>query len=108
MNYNTRNIIKTYAAITGNEDKSRIVRVLSKSPTFRAVRKGNSVLMYEGHSANLLEIVEELKRRKDCPDEVKEITPENIAIVNRTRRMTGTSKKRGLGHFMALLGKHSR
>ena len=108
MNYNTRNIIKTYAAITGNEDKSRIVRVLSKSPTFRAVRKVNSVLVYEGHSANLLEIVKELKRRKDCPDEVKEIPPENIAIVNRTRRMSGTSKKRGLGYFMSLLGKPSR
>lgn len=108
MNYNTRNIIKTYAAITGDEDRNRIVRVLSKSPTFRAVRKGNSVLMYEGHSANLLEIVEELKKRSDCPNEVSKITPENIAIVNRTRRMTGTSKKRGLGYFMSLLGRHSR
>mgnify|MGYP004466559989 CR=1 FL=1 len=105
MNYNTKNIIKTYAAITGNRDENRIVHVLSKSPTFMAVKKGNPVLLYEGHSANLLEIVDELKKRSDCPDEVKKITSENIAIVNRTRRMAVTSRKRS-GHFMALFKKH--
>ena len=61
MNYNTRNIIKTYSAITGNTDVNQIIRILSKSPVFMAVKKGNSVLMYDGYSANLLEIVEELK-----------------------------------------------
>lgn len=39
MNYSTRNIIKTYSAITGNEDEKQIVRILSKSPTFMAVKK---------------------------------------------------------------------
>lgn len=86
MNYSTRNIIKTYSAITGNEDEKQIVRILSKSPTFMAVKKGNPVLMYEGYSANLMEIVDELRRQNDCPEDVKKITAENIAIVNRARK----------------------
>jgi uncharacterized protein (DUF3084 family) len=86
MNYSTRNIIKTYSAITRNEDEKQIVRILSKSPTFMAVKKGNPVLMYEGYSANLMEIVDELRRQNDCPEDVKKITAENIAIVNRARK----------------------
>lgn len=107
MNYNTRNILKTYAAITGNRDENKIIRVLSKSPTFMAVKKGNPVLLYEGHSANLLEIVEELKKRNDCPEEVREITSENIAIVNRARRMAIASHKRN-GHFSSLIKRFGR
>lgn len=94
MNYNTRNIIKTYSAITGNTDVNQIIRVLSKSPAFMAVKKGNSVLMYDGYSANLLEIVEELKQQSDCPEDVKKITAENIAIVNRARRNHTGSRER--------------
>lgn len=49
MNYNTKNIIKTYAAITGN----RIVHVLSKSPTFMAVtsrkRSGHFMALFKKH-----------------------------------------------------------
>ena len=51
-----------------------------------AVKKGNPVLMYEGYNANLLEIVDELKQQSDCPEDVRKITAENIAIVNRARR----------------------
>ena len=94
MNYSTRNIIKTYSAITGNEDEKQIVRILSKSPTFMAVKKGNPVLMYEGYSANLMEIVDELRRQNDCPEEVKKITAENIAIVNRARKNNTRSRER--------------
>lgn len=94
MNYSTRNIIKTYSAITGNEDEKQIVRILSKSPTFMAVKKGNPVLMYEGYSANLMEIVDELRRQKDCPEDVKKITAENIAIVNRARKNNTRSRER--------------
>lgn len=94
MNYSTRNIIKTYSAITGNEDEKQIVRILSKSPTFMAVKKGNTVLMYEGYSANLMEIVDELRRQNDCPEEVKKITAENIAIVNRARKNNTRSRER--------------
>lgn len=94
MNYSTRNIIKTYSAITGNEDEKQIVRILSKSPTFMAVKKGNPVLMYEGYSANLLEIVDELRRQNDCPEDVKKITAENIAIVNRARKNNTRSRER--------------
>ena len=42
--------------------------------------------MYEGYSANLMEIVDELRRQNDCPEDVKKITAENIAIVNRARK----------------------
>ena len=94
MNYSTRNIIKTYSAITGNEDEKQIVRILSKSPTFMAVKKGNPVLMYEGYSANLMEIVDELQRQNDCPEDVKKITAENIAIVNRARKNNTRSRER--------------
>ena len=94
MNYSTRNIIKTYSAITGNEDEKQIVRILSKSPTFMAVKKGNPVLMYEGYSANLMEIVDELRRQNDCPEDVKKITAENIAIVNRSRKNNTSSRER--------------
>lgn len=94
MNYSTRNIIKTYSAITGNEDEKQIVRILSKSPTFMAVKKGNPVLMYEGYSANLMEIVDELRRQNDCPEDVKKITAENIAIVNRARKNDTRSRER--------------
>ena len=94
MNYSTRNIIKTYSAITGNEDEKQIVRILSKSPTFMAVKKGNPVLMYEGYSANLMEIVDELRRQNDCPEDVKKITAENIAIVNRARKNNTWSRER--------------
>ena len=94
MNYTTRNIIKTYSAITGNEDETQIVRILSKSPTFMAVKKGNPVLMYEGYSANLMEIVDELRRQNDCPEDVKKITAENIAIVNRARKNNTRSRER--------------
>ena len=94
MNYSTRNIIKTYSAITGNEDEKQIVQILSKSPTFMAVKKGNPVLMYEGYSANLMEIVDELRRQNDCPEDVKKITAENIAIVNRARKNNTRSRER--------------
>ena len=94
MNYSTRNIIKTYSAITGNEDEKQIVRILSKNPTFMAVKKGNPVLMYEGYSANLMEIVDELRRQNDCPEDVKKITAENIAIVNRARKNNTRSRER--------------
>ena len=94
MNYSTRNIIKTYSSITGNEDEKQIVRILSKSPTFMAVKKGNPVLMYEGYSANLMEIVDELRRQNDCPEDVKKITAENIAIVNRARKNNTRSRER--------------
>ena len=94
MNYSTRNIIKSYSAITGNEDEKQIVRILSKSPTFMAVKKGNPVLMYEGYSANLMEIVDELRRQNDCPEDVKKITAENIAIVNRARKNNTRSRER--------------
>ena len=94
MNYSTRNIIKTYSAITGNEDEKQIVRILSKSPTFMAVKKGNPVLMYEGYSANLMEIVDELRRQNDCPEDVKKITAENSARVNRARKNNTRSRER--------------
>lgn len=94
MNYSTRNIIKTYSAITGNEDEKQIVRILSKSPTFMAVKKGNPVLMYEGYSANLMEIVDELRRQNDCPEDVKKIIAENIVIVNRARKNNTRSRER--------------
>ena len=94
MNYSTRNIIKTYSAITGNEDEKQIVRILSKSPTFMAVKKGNPVLMYEGYSANLMERVDELRRQNDCPEDVKKITAEKIAIVNRARKNNTRSRER--------------
>lgn len=86
MNYNIKNIIQTYSIITGDEDKRNIISILSNSETFKSLQKGDRVLLYEGYTANLLEIVEELKLMEDCPPEVALITPESIRISNRARR----------------------
>ena len=53
--------MRRYLCHTVDTDVNQIVRILSKSPVFMAVKKGNPVLMYDGYSANLLEIVDELK-----------------------------------------------
>ena len=50
--------------------------------------------MYEGYSANLMEIVDELRRQNDCPEDVKKKTAENIAIVNRARKNNTRSRER--------------
>ena len=86
MNYNTKNIIQTYAIITNNENMRDIQKKLMKSETFKEVKKGNPTYLYEGYTANLLEIVKELKTQKDCPNEILKITPESVVLVNRARR----------------------
>lgn len=86
MNYNTKNIIQTYAIITGNEDKDDIQKKLMKSKVFREVKNGNQTYLYEGYTANILEIVDELKKMDDCPSEILKITPDAVVITNRARK----------------------
>ena len=93
MNYNTKNIIQTYASITGNEDKNKILQILNRSTIFCEVRKGNPIFLHEGYTANILEIVKELKQSDNCPKEVHKITPEAVVMVNRSRRLETESKK---------------
>ena len=97
MNYNLKYVIVTYSIITGNDNTKSIIKTLSKSDTFRALRKGNKLLRYEGYSSNLLDIADDLKSQPDCPQEVYRITPEAICIANRARKaeskMTKERKK---------------
>lgn len=46
MNHNVKNVIVTYSIITGNDNTKSIIKTLSKSDTFNALRKGNKVLRY--------------------------------------------------------------
>lgn len=86
MNHNVKNVILTYSVITGNENKKDIIETLSRSNTFRNLQKGDKVLLYEGYTANLLEIVNELKQQKNCPMEVHKVTPDMVRVANRARR----------------------
>jgi len=96
MNYNTKNIIHVYASITGNENLKDIDSKLMKSETYREVKRGNSVYICQGYTANLIEIVDELKEQENCPREVFEITTKTVSIVNRARRNENFLKKRTL------------
>lgn len=86
MNHNVKNVILTYSVITGNENRREILKILSKSDTFKNLQRGDKVLLYEGYTANLLEIVNELKQQENCPREVHMITPDIVRVVNRARR----------------------
>lgn len=86
MNHNVKNVILTYSIITGNENRRSILEILSKSKTFKSLQKGDKVLLYEGYTANLLEIADELKAMKDCPSEVYKVTPDMVRVANRARR----------------------
>ena len=99
MNHNVKNVVLTYSVITGNENRKKIMETLSKSETFKSLQKGDKVLLYEGYTANLLEIVDELKRRKDCPPEVLKVTPEMVRVVNRARRKGYGSRSLKLDNF---------
>ena len=94
MNYSTRNIIKTYSAITGMKMRSKSSGFYLSLNNVYGGKKGNRYFMYEGYSANLMEIVDELRRQNDCPEDVKKITAENIAIVNRARKNNTRSRER--------------
>lgn len=93
MNHNVKNVIFTYSAITGNENRNKIVETLNRSDTFRNLQKGDKVLLYEGYTSNLLDIVEELKGMTDCPAEVHMITPEMVRVANRARRKKFGNRK---------------
>lgn len=95
MNYNTKNIIQTYTIITGNENKEDIQKKLMKSKVFREVKKGDPTYLHEGYTANILEIVSELKAQPDYPEEICKITPDTVVIANRARR----SKRKALFRF---------
>lgn len=94
MNHNIKNIILTYSIITGNEDKNQIIGILSESDTFRQLQNNDQILLYEGYTANLIEIIDELKEQPGYPVEIDKITPDTIRIVNRARRLSGEGGKK--------------
>ena len=87
MNYDTKEMIKLYSSCTGNTDKRDIINILSRSSIYAEVAKGdNEAFLYEGFISNLLDIVDDLKEQGDYPEEIENITPEEIAKVMKARR----------------------
>lgn len=85
MNYNTEQVIITYSIITGITDRKKILKTLSKSMVFKGLIQGSPALLYEGYVSNFLDIIEDLKGMKDCPEEVMKITEEMVDISERAR-----------------------
>jgi len=81
-NYNRRKIIQIYSAITGRNNTKEIEEILRKSEVYREIEKGNICYLYEGYTANILEIVDELKIQDNCLEEVQLITPEAVVHFN--------------------------
>lgn len=88
MNQNMKSILEAYAAITKNRDWADVIEKLSLSDVFCQVANNNPHYLYESYSANLLEIVEELKQQDECPDEIFKITAQSIVEYNQKRKNT--------------------
>ena len=92
MNQNMKSIIEAYAFITKNNDWADIIEKLSKSDVFNQVANNNSYYLYESYSANLLEIIEELKQQDNCPIEALRINAKSVVEYNKSRRETKEMK----------------
>ena len=77
--YRVKSIIAAYSAITGNQSMQSIIETLKKSYTFNEVLKGdNEAVNYDSTLCNLMDIVEELTKETDCPDEVSKINHDSL------------------------------
>lgn len=85
-NHNVKKIVQLYSFITGNHNHKEIIKTLSRSDTFLQVRRNDPVLLYEGYTANLLEIVNELQQISNCPPEIHLITIETVRCANKSIR----------------------
>ena len=70
--------------------QKQIKRILLDSEVYNEVVNGNEVYLYEGSVSNIIDIAEEFREKGIYLDEIKNITTDNIKIVNRT--ITSCSK----------------
>ena len=80
-------IIKLFAAISGTKEIDEIIRYLNKSLIFVEIGKGNSVYLYDSSSANLVEIVDELRESIGSQLDSERITEKSISKYNTDRRL---------------------
>lgn len=80
-------IVKLFAAISGTKEIDKIRRYLNKSLIFVEIGKGNSVYLYDSSSANLAEIVDELRESNGSQLGSERITEKSISKYNIDRRL---------------------
>lgn len=83
-------IIQLFSILSGIDDTEQIKEILLDSDVYNEVVNGNEVYLYEGSVSNILDIAEEFREKGMYLDEIKNITIDNIKIVNRT--ITSCSK----------------
>ena len=83
-------IIQLFSILSGIDDTEQIKRILLDSEVYNEVVNGNEVYLYEGSVSNIIDIAEEIREKGIYLDEIKNITTDNIKIVNRT--ITSCSK----------------
>ena len=79
-----KRIIQLFSILSGIDDTEQIKEILLDSDVY------NEVCLYEGSASNILDIAEEFREKGIYLDEIKNITTDNIKIVNRT--ITSCSK----------------
>ena len=83
-------IIQLFSILSGIDDTEQIKRILLDSEVYNEVVNGNELYLYEGSVSNIIDIAEEFREKGIYLDEIKNITTDNIKIVNRT--ITSCSK----------------
>lgn len=83
-------IIQLFSILSGIDDTEQIKRILLDSEVYNEVVNGNEVYLYEGSVSNIIDIAEEFREKGIYLGEIKNITTDNIKIVNRT--ITSCSK----------------
>lgn len=83
-------IIQLFSILSGIDDTEQIKSILLDSEVYNEVVNGNEVYLYEGSVSNIIDIAEEFREKGIYLDEIKNITTDNIKIVNRT--ITSCSK----------------
>lgn len=88
-----KQIIELYSLLTGVTNEKQIYEALNQSDTFLQVLDGNEAYLYEGYIANLLEIAQDLKEKDIFLDEISRITPENIRMINRAKKLAAIQER---------------
>lgn len=88
-NYTLRQneIIKLFSAISGTLNLEKIRRYLKKSSIFIEIGNENNVYLYDSLSANLVEIVDELKESIGSQLGSERITEKSISKYNVNKRL---------------------
>lgn len=64
-----------------------VVTLLRSTKTYQYIVEGEESTLYDGYSANLFNMAEEVKKRPDMPRELELITDESIMYCNNWMRI---------------------